>query len=165
MVARTSRIYCDVSILVVVKCTEIVLWQFFCSNWFFCYLFWKWRWCWGIFLIFQYILQRSAPDKKKFLVISAWNYPCQRPGILDITRITANQPVKEKNKNSELQLILYDYFANNLHWRSALDTWHGAVNFPIKFKNWFSGKKFKWWYYTMYMEIYSFGHTTSIVID
>ena len=62
--------------------------------------------------------------------------------------------------NYSLFFIIY-YFADNLHWRSALDTWHGAVNSPIIFQNWFSRRKFKWGCYTMYTEFYSFGHTTT----
>ena len=69
-----------------------------------------------------------------------------------IIRITVDQPLKEKIKAVSFSLFFYHNLADNLHWRSTLNTWHGAVSSPKIFKNWFSGRKFKWRCDIMYME-------------
>ena len=84
-----------------------------------------------------------------------------RHNLFVITSITVDWSVKEKIKAMSYGLFFYYNLAINLHSRSASDTWRGAVNFPLIFKNWFSRRKFKWCCDIMYMEFYSFGHTTS----
>ena len=86
LVARSSRIYCDVSVLIVSKYfasssaqVDILIFWYFFRNY-------------GIFLIFQCIFQRSAPDEQiftsynclKLLLEKAWYYITSKGGNMHL---------------------------------------------------------------------------------
>ena len=58
-----------------------------------------------------------------------------RHNLFVITSITVDWSVKEKIKAMSYGLFFYYNLAINLHSRSASDTWRGAVNLPLIFKN------------------------------